>query len=306
MCIKTACIIQGNIREGFGYVLNEMQKHFSVVIVSTWEDERDKIIEGNFILIINEKPLNPGYSNRNYQRYSTARGLEVAKELNCEYVMKWRSDMLPTNLDINKFFIWANFDVPTGMNSRIVTCAFRNLSVIEDWFSSIPDLFAFGHIDNMLELWGDNNFNYELLMNPPLEMLIDEGNLWMKGEDISGIWCSESELYAIFKVRLQNKIGKKLNHELIAKNYMRLIDHDKLGIIWFGTKGKFRSILQAWQHPWWTEKIWKKGGVRKIHYKYPENKLYSYLMIKLFNLYFLYINLKQSILLKKYEKHIIQ
>jgi hypothetical protein len=304
--MKTACIIQGNIREGFGYVLNEIQKHFSVVIVSTWEDERDKIKEGNFILVLNKKPLNPGYANRNYQRYSTARGLEVAKELNCEYVMKWRTDMLPTNLNINQLLNWANFDIPKGFNSRIVTCAFRNLTVIEDWFSSIPDLFAFGHIDTMLYLWGDNEFNYELLMNPPLEMLIDEGNTWMKEKNISGIWCAESELYAILKVRLQKKIGEKLNHELIAKNYMRLIDHNKLGIIWFGDNGKFRSILQALQHPWWTEKIWLKGGVRKIHSKYPENRLYSFLMKKLFKIYLLYINFKQKIMLKKYEKNNIQ
>lgn len=256
--MKTACIIQGNIRNGFELVLKEIQKHFDVVIVSTWEDEVAKIPDGDFIKIFNQKPKVAGYSHRNYQRYSTARGLEKAKELGCEYVMKWRTDMLPTKLDVHQLINWANYNVPNGVSSRIVTCAFRNLTVYEDWFSSMPDLFAFGHIDMMEMLWGDDGFDYTKMMNPPQQMLIDEGEEWMNRADVSGYWCAESELYAIFKDRLQKKLAIELSHENIAKNYMRLFDHEKLGIVWFGENGKFRPIFQAWQHPWWSESAWNK------------------------------------------------
>jgi len=258
--MKTACIIQGNIRDGFELILNEIQKHFDLVIISTWEDEKDNMPDGNFITILSKKPESTGYSNRNFQRYSTARGIEKAKELGCDYILKWRTDMLPTKLDVNQLIAWANFEIPTGIRSRIVTCAFRNLTVKEDWFSSIPDLFAFGHINTMDMLWGDDEFDYSKMMNPPKQMLIDEGHEWLNSQDVGGLFCAESELYAIFKDRLQKKLVISLTHESIAKEYMRLFDHTKLGIVWFGPNNTFRSIFQAWQHPWWNEKIWKNGN----------------------------------------------
>jgi hypothetical protein len=262
--MKTACIIQGNIRNGFDMILKEIQKHFDVVIVSTWEDEKESINDGEFITIFNPKPQVAGYSHRNYQRYSTARAIEKAKELKCDYVLKWRTDMLPTKIEVSQFIEWANYDMPNGMNSRIVTCAFRNLTVYEDWFSSMPDLFSFGHIDTMELLWGDDEFDYTKMMNPPAQMLIDDGEEWINRTDVSGYWCAESELYAIFKDRLQKKLDIKLSHEEIAKNYMRLIEHEKLSIVWFGENGKFRPIFQAWQHPWWSESNWM--GEKQIKY----------------------------------------
>lgn len=299
--MKTACIIQGNIRNDFELVLKEMQKHFDVVIVSTWEDEIDNVPDGDFIKIFNQKPKISGYSHRNYQRYSTARGLEKAKELGCEYVMKWRTDMLPTKLDVNQLIEWANYQVPNGMKSRIVTCAFRNLTVYEDWFSSMPDLFAFGHIDMMERLWGDDGFDYTKMMNPSEQMLIDDGTEWMNRTDVSGYWCAESELYAIFKDRLQKKLGIELSHEKIAKNYMRLFDHEKLGIVWFGENGKFRPIFQAWQHPWWNESAWM--GEKQIKYVttgYRLSDFKSYVKSKLgFLVYGIQLQ-KQKIYMKEY------
>lgn len=262
--MKTACIIQGNIRYGFDLILNEIQKHFDVVIVSTWEDEKESITDGDFVTIFNPKPQVAGYSHRNYQRYSTARGIEKAKELKCDYVLKWRTDMLPTKIDVSQLIDWANYDVPNGMSSRIVTCAYRNLTVREDWFSSIPDLFAFGHVDTMELLWGDAGFDYTKVINPPAQMLLDDGEEWIGRADVSGYWCAESELYTIFKDRLQKKLNIKLSHEFIAKNYMRLFDYNNLGIIWFGYNRKLRPIFQAWQHPWWSEKTW--NGVSKVVY----------------------------------------
>jgi WavE lipopolysaccharide synthesis len=262
--MKTACIIQGNIRNGFDIVLNEIQKHFDVVIVSTWEDEKEIINGGDFVTILNPKPQVAGFSHRNYQRYSTARGIEKAKELQCDYVLKWRTDMLPTKIDVGQFIEWANYEIPYGMSSRIVTCAFRNLTVHEDWYSSIPDLFAFGHVETMELLWGDEGFDYTKMMNPPAQMLVDEGEEWLKEKNVGGIWCAETELYTIFKDRLQKKLDIKLSHEVIAKNYLRLFDHKKLGIIWFGDTNKFRPIFQAWQHPWWSESNWM--GKKQIKY----------------------------------------
>ncbi len=276
-----------------------MQKHFDVVIVSTWGDDKGRINVGNVVTIFNPKPQLAGYSHRNYQRYSTARGIELAKELECDYVLKWRTDMLPTKIDVSQLIEWANFDIPNGMSSRIVTCAFRNLTVHDDWYSSIPDLFAFGHVKSMELLWGDEGFDYTKIMNPPAQMLTDIGDDWMHRADVSGYWCAESELYAIFKDRLQKKLGIKLSHEEIAKNYMRLFDHEKFSIIWFGEKGKLRPIFQAVQHPWWNESNWM--GVKQIKYStkgYETNNYFSFFIDK----YNMFLKFKELYFQYKYYK----
>jgi len=280
--MKTACIIQGNIREGFEIVLKEIQKHFDVVIVSTWEDEINQIPNGKHITLFNQKPSVTGYSHRNYQRYSTARGIEKAKELGCDYVLKWRTDMLPTKLNIAQLIAWANTNVPSNVASRIVTCAFRNLTVYEDWFSSIPDLFAFGHIDMMELLWGDQGFDYQKMINPPAQMLLDESDTWIDENGSGGLWCAESELYALFRDRLQKKLQKNLTHRIIALEYMRLFDHDKLGIVWFGANKTFRPIIQAYEHPWWSEKQWSLSVPPPIvHRGYQTTGLFNYIKKKL-------------------------
>lgn len=252
--MKTACVIQGNLRSGFELALKRLHESFDVVIISTWDEEQEKISSDKTFNIFNLKPSVPGYSNRNLQRYSTARGIAKARELGCDHVLKWRTDMLPVNFDLCQLIEWAHTSVPAGMSSRLVTCAFRNLSVREDWFSSMPDLFAFGHIDVMEMLWGDQGFDYSKQMNPPEMMIRDIGEDWQ--DEYGAIWCAESELYSIFKDRLQKYIGKPLSHEKIAKDYMRLFDHKRLGIVWFNQNGGFRPVHQGYEHPWWTEATW--------------------------------------------------
>jgi hypothetical protein len=133
-------------------------------------------------------------------------------------------------------------------------------------------------------------------------MLIDDGEEWINRADVSGYWCAESELYAIFKDRLQKKLDIKLTHKEIAKNYMRLFEHDKLSIVWFGENGKFRPIFQAWQHPWWSESIWM--GEKQIKYATKGYKVQNHFSCfrKKFNWF---INLKELYAQDKYYKRFI-
>ncbi len=257
MSTKVACVIQGNIRSGTDLILRELRKHVKKVILSTWEDEKDKLVPGDYEVIYNKKPINPGYSNRNYQRISTYAGVKAAEGLSCTHVLKWRTDMLPTKLDINVLLRWADYKVPDGLSSRLVTCAFRNLTVKDDYFSSIPDLFHFSDIDTIKMLWNTDGFDFSKNYNMPEEMNRDCGNILDGVDNIEGVFCSESELYAHFKCRLQEKLKIRLNHEYIAKNIMYLFNHNRLGIIWFSNNGSYRSIDQALQHPWWSECTWR-------------------------------------------------
>lgn len=272
--IRTCAVVQGNIRHGANDVLTCLARKFDIVILSTWDDEPpEKIPRGGWEVLLNPKPPATGHSHRNFQRLSSAAGLRRAAELGATHVLKWRTDMLPTRLDVAQLLAWSNEKVPAGLASRLVTCAFRNLTVRQDWFSTIPDLFAFADIGLMQLLWGDDGFDYTRSMNVPDEMAHETGLDWMERPDAAGLYCAEAELYAIFKSRLQRRLGLPLTHADIAKRYMRLVDHRRLGICWFGAPGQFRSITQALQHPWWTERIWESGRPKTVGWGYPENGL---------------------------------
>lgn len=270
--VRTCAVVQGNIRHGADEVLACLARQFDIVILSTWDDEPpEKIPRGSWEVLLNPKPAATGYSHRNFQRLSSAAGLRRAAELGATHVLKWRTDMLPTRLDVAQLLAWSNENVPAGLASRLVTCAFRNLTVRQDWFSTIPDLFAFADIDLMQLLWGDDGFDYTRNMNVPDEMAWEAGLDWMERPDAAGLYCAEAELYAIFKSRLQRRLSLPLTHTDIAKRCMRLVDHRRLGICWFGAQGQFRSIIQALQHPWWTEWSWKYGRPVVTEWGYPES-----------------------------------
>lgn len=269
--IYTCAVVQGNLRRGIDEVLACLASHFDCVILSTWDDENpDKIPKGDFEVVLNQKPLVPGYSHRNFQRLSASTGLRRAEELGATHVLKWRTDMLPTRLDVQQLLKWSAYEIPPGFDSRLVTCAFRNLTVKQDWFSTIPDLFAFADISLMKLLWGDESFDYSREINIPIEMEKEYSTDWCNRSDVAGLYCPEAELYAIFKSRLQMQLHKQLAHFEIAKHHMRLINHRHLGICWFGERGQFRSITQALQHPWWSEWTWKYGKPNCVEAGYPE------------------------------------
>ena len=302
--MKIGCIIQGDIRENFDFVCREIIKHFDIIIVSTWVSEIDKVKKiDNIHYIFNELPEQFGFSNRNLQRLSTSKGIDLARQLNCDYVLKWRTDMLPLKLDVNKLLTMSNFNLPNQIKSRIVTCAFRNLTVSPDWFSSIPDLFSFGHIDMMELLWSDDNIDYSKNFNFPKLMQLEVGSAWLMDKNIIGNYCAETELYAVFKDRMSDKLNRKLTHENIIKEFFYLFNHEDLGILWFGKNKSFRPIL-ALYYPWWTIKTWMgKKNVEVISYGYPAS-FYSRILMKIIVPILTYTsNIKQKSQLVRYLKN---
>jgi hypothetical protein len=260
------------VRRGTAEVLRCLLQKFPHVILSTWEGELlEGLPLGRCHVIRNRRPSNGGYSNRNYQRLSVASGVDAAERLGCTHVLKWRTDMLPTRLDVDQLLVWAHYKVPPRVQSRVVTSAFRNLTVGEDWFSSMPDLFAFAHIGVMKLLWGAESFDFSRSANLPPAMLADTGCEWLGEPNASSVYCSESELYAWFKHRLQSITEKSMTHLQIARDYMYLIHHDRLKICWFDAHEGFRSITQALQHPWWTERTWQSGRPIIVEKGYPEH-----------------------------------
>lgn len=268
--MKVGCIIQGDIRRGTKLVLEKLPELFDYTVLSTWDDGSE-IPLGNFESVKNPKPSTPGFTNRNYQRFTSARGLEAALAAGCDYVLKWRTDMLPTQVSTARLLEWANFSPSIHTKSRIVVPAFRNISINPDTFSTMPDLFAFGHIEEMIKLWGDSDFEYAKEFNMPLKDQDKLGSNLMDSASLADFYCAEAELYSIYRSRLERETKKHLNHKIVAENYLHLIDHNQLGILWFGPQEGFRSIGQAWEHPWWTVNNWKQRNARIHPYGYQSS-----------------------------------
>lgn len=263
MAMKVGCIIQGDIRRGSRLILETLPHLFDYTVLSTWNDGQI-IPKGDFELIRSPKPVVAGFTNRNYQRFSSARGLDAAKAAGCDYVLKWRTDMLPTRMAVNQLMEWAHFSPPEGTNSRIVVPAFRNISISPDSFSTMPDLFSFGHIHEMEKLWSDDGFNYKQMFNMSEQDRVALGPEYLGLPSLEDLYCAEAELYALYRSRINQHASQQLNHKSVAENYLRLIDHQQLGILWFGAQAGFRSLGQAWEHPWWTETQWAQHSA-KVH-----------------------------------------
>ena len=270
---KTGCIIQGNIRtKHINLIVNEMIKHFDHVVISTWIGEKITINETKCKIIYNSKPINPGLTNRNLQRLSVVSALRYLKDINVEFVLKWRTDMLATNMDLEKLLFLANENLHSQIKSRIVMPAFRNLSVIPDCLSSFPDHFAFGHIDEIELLWEDKEFDYTK----------DFNFIGIEDPEIIQKYDAHSELYLIYRNRVEDKIGIKLCHPEIVRSRLNLIDFEFLKICWFKDDNSFRSIKQAYEYPWWTERNYKKNKFEFYNFKKKSN--YT------FKLYYIFVN----------------
>lgn len=131
----------------------------AIVIFSTWHGEENKLLEidkfnlnSRFRLLLNSKPINPGISNINLQIESSRNGLKLAKELNCEFGIKTRSDQAFLNPNAVTYM---HFELTEAKqkyvgNERIVavsldTFLFRPYGV--------SDMFHFGRIETLLNFW---------------------------------------------------------------------------------------------------------------------------------------------------------
>jgi len=261
------CIIQGDIRVPLKPIIDQLSEQFDHVVVSTWKDNKILCPVGDYELILNEKPSVNGVTNRNLQRYTTARGLELLADRNCTHVLKWRTDMLPTRLNVNDLRRLSSLGSENELGGRVVTGSFRHLSVNPDWFSSFPDLYSFSTMAGAQLLWSDDAFSYELEFNMPdrmqQELNICKGNkpdtiiYCDKEYSLRGIYAydAHTDLYAIFKDRIERKFGANLTHQEIIDKYFTLINDDYLGICWFDASKNisFRPIRQGYNINWWRE-----------------------------------------------------
>jgi len=263
MNIKLACIIQGNPRINYAQIVAHMSRLFDVVVLSVWSDSiLPDITQTNVNVIRNTYPACSGLTNRNLQRKSTESGIIYARMAGCNYVLKWRSDMLPTNLDIQKLLSYTNYQLSPNIKSRIVTCSYRCLGRTVDNFSSICDYYHFGHIDEISKLWIYKEFDYSLLYNLPADIKGDSVLSSKSLESLELLFCAETELYALYKetVQLEDSSNQLDFHQIIEKRFY-LCSIYEFNIVWFRSSRLFRPLNCSSHIPWITPGQWKANKI---------------------------------------------
>jgi len=201
------------------------------VILSTWKQEdtskfSELLSNNRFHLIESEKPNFEGISNINLQITSSLKGLERAKDLKCEYVIKSRTDqiLLSKSLLTNLHFIFQSYGMNDYHRNRIVISE-RNTFISRIY--GISDMFQFGKTADVFNYW-----NCEL----------DDRN-W-KDIDSHESAVNDEEGFArlrLAEVYVATSYLERINHEINFTikdslncfwQYFVVIDNAKSGLVW--------------------------------------------------------------------------
>ena len=161
---KCAIVLQGPINTLDNMTLESVRYYKAqyeniCVIVSTWEDEREELLcelenEGA-VIVKSKKPKKPGTLNINYQLVSSMAGVLKAKELECEYVAKTRTDQR-----IRKAYVFDSLihlvnlfpvDNTEKLRKRIVVLPTFFGNMFTPYF--ISDFFYFGATEDLMLLF---------------------------------------------------------------------------------------------------------------------------------------------------------
>lgn len=113
------------------------------LIWSTWQGEESKY-DTNDIVLFNSIPHDRGVQNIALQRNSTLNGVLKAKEMGYNRVLKWRSDLLPSNAN------------------RLVSTFKKECVNFLTWHNDgkyFVDYFVEGEIDTVFDIWNVSNIH---------------------------------------------------------------------------------------------------------------------------------------------------
>lgn len=206
---KIAIIIQGP-----SLYVNEVKSAWkgfdNNLIFSTWKGDENKYNE-NDIVIFNDTPTTSGPRNINYQKISTYNGLLKAKELGYKYVLKIRSDYLPTNA--NEFIKLLDLNKLNFLKWDYTTFLWTTYPTFKGYFD---DHFSFGKIDDMLTLW-DIPFNF---CDSPETMLTWNYISKLKHIDVNYILPKLNNNNNLYYIKFNNKnLNNCFAHNITNSNF---------------------------------------------------------------------------------------
>lgn len=160
---STTLVIQGPVWKNYNI---EAIQHYrasypdNYIIVSTWESTSPaycKQIEAiaDEVLFL-QPPDYAGHQNRNFQIFSTVKGIQRAKELGAKKILKTRTDTVLLNPGVIKACLSLQDQYDT---SRAKAFGLKNRIIVPDVYSRkyLPyapsDIFMFGDTDDMEKFW---------------------------------------------------------------------------------------------------------------------------------------------------------
>jgi hypothetical protein len=242
---KLGIVIQGPVCVEGDFTSRVISRYLEIypnalIIFSTWVGEEVKLkdidelkLTSKFRIILNEKPPNPGFSNINLQIESTKNGLKLAKELNCEFAIKTRSDQAFLNVNSISLlhFELAQAENNYNKNERIVavsldTFLFRPYGV--------SDMFHFGRIETLLDFW-----EIDLdVRNPENSSALISTTL----RDYSKLKLAECYLVVEYLLKKNFEPNFSLSQSLeFIRDFFVIVDQQAIDLVWNkNTRKEFR------------------------------------------------------------------
>ncbi len=246
---KIGVVIQGPWMAGVtDKVITFFTGKVDYVIYSGWEnDQSNAITNDSYIALFNKRPLNAGLQNRNLQRVSTYYGLTALSTLKVKYALKWRSDILPREVNFSSLIRECGISPFPPFMSRLVMSAYRAYPINADWLSTIPDLYMFGVIDHMLTMWSIDDLSMEAPYNIPKLMMIEMSDSAVGTRQFFDyMYNSHAELYSVYKERLLVRLNVTNIHATkIFKQQFFFDDYLRYKFDWFDSKKKLRSVEKS-------------------------------------------------------------
>lgn len=231
---KVGIILQGPIiyQNNFTFETIRMYKNMFKnqnvsIILSTWADQSERTIEDfknlGIEVVLQDKIEYSGRGNLNYQIITTKAGVLKAEELNCEYVIKTRTDQRFYKTDILEFMfnLLSQFplEADVRLNKRIVACSFNSFLYR---LYGISDMFLFGTTQDIKKYWDIDFDNHSVLE------WANKTNL-----ELFESYCPESFIARQFLKNIGHNVTDTLEDSLnVLRDYFVFIDKETLKLFW--------------------------------------------------------------------------
>lgn len=242
MVDNLAIVMQGPIRKEDNFTYNTVKYYRDIypnakVIVSTWIDEdandMEKIQELGATIVLNEKPIDGGHLNDNFQIVSSLGGIKKARDLKVDYVAKTRTDQRLNKEGIFGYMIdLINIfepDSESKQKKRLVSLSMNYGNLFYPYFMS--DFLYFGTVSDMLDLFSlplDNRGKFDM----PLES--------SKRAFSNAMYAPEVYIMKHYLMRCGcSGDGTVKDYWSAVKKYLICIDMKSVDLIWPKYEGKY-------------------------------------------------------------------
>jgi len=185
-------VVQGPIHQR----TKELKNKFKNIIFSTWEGHKIDVDNKNQFLVNSKLPIDKGTRNINLQKISTINGIKLAKNIGYKYVLKWRSDFIPSDgekiinlLKKDYLNLYSYLETSGGYYTDYFmsgkTEDIENIFSIDNIFPSFPEYAITNKIQNMnlkinflLNNIDSNNDIFWITKNKKLSINLNEPNIY--------------------------------------------------------------------------------------------------------------------------------